>query len=97
MGPKVCPYGAYGAHLKERSDRMLVETAILKTIPAEKRYNVYIDGQSRTGAANSFFNHQHTDKNRFLQGAPNRGQPSSFAGRTQSEGVREAVSASNRG
>lgn len=77
--------------------RQTFETCILCTLPASHRYNVYTNWRSRGPETNPFFGHQHTKETRAVLREAFLGRPSAFAGRTQSEAVREKIREENRG
>ena len=77
--------------------REAYETLVLKTLLTEQRYNTYINWRVRPEELNSFYNSRHTDSARQLNREAHLGLPSGFAGRTQSDEVRQQISEQNRG
>jgi group I intron endonuclease len=74
-----------------------METLILVTLPREKRYNLYTNWRKRGSETNPFFKKSHTAEARQAQSLANKGKPSGFSGKTQSEDVKRRVSEINSG
>lgn len=74
-----------------------LETAILLTLPQEKRYNKYTDWRKRDPETNPFIGKHHTLEARQAQSEANKGRKSSFAGHTQSNAVKQLISQQNTG
>lgn len=86
----------FGAGLpKDKLEEM--ETIILVTLPPEKRYNSYTNWRKRGSETNPFFKKSHTTEARQAQSLANKGKPSGFAGKTQSEDVKRRISQINSG
>lgn len=86
----------FGAGL-EKKDRLNLETIILLTFPSKARYNVYVNWRKRNHMFNPFFGKTHSKKARHAQSIAKLEKPSTFAGRTQTNKVKQLISQANFG
>lgn len=86
----------FGAGL-EKEERLNLETLILLTIPSKSRYNVYVNWRKREEKLNPFFGKIHSKEARHAQSIAKLGKPSTFAGRTQTNKVKQLISKENSG
>ena len=80
-----------------KTDLEKFETMILVTLPTESRYNAYTNWRKRGSTLNPFLGKTHTAEAREYQRAAKAGVPSAFAGRTQTDEVKEILRQENRG
>jgi len=80
---------------KEELERL--ETEISLTLPADKRYNVYVNWRKRGSEVNPFYGKQHTIEARKAQSQSKLGQASNFSGKIQTEEVKKFLSQQNSG
>lgn len=73
------------------------ETMILSTLPEEERYNAYVNWRTRGAETNPFYGRSHTPEARAAQSDANKGKPSGFSGKSQSNEVKELLSQQNSG
>jgi group I intron endonuclease len=74
-----------------------LETTILSTLPEDARYNFYEDWHKRKATSNPFYGKKHTLEAREVQSLAKRGKLSNFAGRKQSDLVKQKISQENSG
>lgn len=80
---------------KEQLEKL--ETSILVTLQKDERYNVYTNWRKRTSEQNPFYGQSHTKEAREAQSEANKGKPSSFKGKIQSDEVKTLLSQQNSG
>lgn len=86
----------FGAGL-EKKQREYLENIILLTIPSTSRYNVYVNWRKREEILNPFFGKTHSQEARHAQSIAKLGKPSTFAGHTQTNKVKQLISQANSG
>lgn len=87
----------FGAFSETREERLSFEKKILETLPAENRYNVYVDWTSRPSETNSFYGKRHTPEARLANKRAHEGKTSSFKGKKHNPNVGKKISAQNKG
>nr|YP_636222.1 putative site-specific DNA endonuclease [Tupiella akineta]AAV80645.1 putative site-specific DNA endonuclease [Tupiella akineta] len=80
-----------------KDQRLDLENLILLTLPSEYRYNVYVNWRKREAILNPFFGKIHSKEARKSQSLAKMGQPSPFAGHTQTNDVKLFISQINSG
>lgn len=86
----------FGAGLP-KSDLEKLETNILATLDEKNRYNFFVDWHKRGALSNPFYGKTHTAEARKAQSDAKMSKPSNFAGRKQSDFVKQKVSQENSG
>ncbi len=74
-----------------------LETAVLLTLPPEKKYNIYTNWRKRASHLNPFYGKIHTKETREAQSAANKGKVSSFKGLKHVNRVKQLISQQNKG
>jgi len=80
-----------------KEEREKFETIILSTLSEQTRYNFFIDWHKRGSQTNPLYGQPHSLEARVALSVANKGRPSPFAGRSQTDEVRQIVSQENRG
>lgn len=80
-----------------KTQREILETHILVTLPENMRYNAYINWRKRGATRNPFFGKKHTLEARQAQSAEKQNKPSGFTGHKQANRVKLLVSQANKG
>lgn len=79
------------------SDLENLETCILLTLPSEQRYNLYTNWRKRPSELNPFYGRTHTKETRSEMANAQKGKPSPFLGRQQTNEVKKLLSQQNSG
>lgn len=87
----------FGAFSDTREKRLFFEKLILETLPAQNRYNVYVDWTSRPHETNPFYGKRHTPEALSANSRAHAGKPSTFKGKKHDPSVAKKISEQNKG